>query len=530
MPVRAALLRTNAPLVVLLALPTTACDTERSSTREGTPGILLDALDEVVDDEAAFAPLVGDTEPDAIPHRYVVVLDKDAGDDDLDALMGAGAGWITTATIDHVYRNAFVGFAAELDAAEVEALRADPRVAYVEADREVWTTATWGLDRIDQDDLPLDGDYDPGPYDGTGVDAYIVDTGIRDTHVLLADHMGEGFSAVAGGTGDCDGHGTHVAGTVGGGQYGVAPGVTLHAVRVLGCDGKGSLSAVAAGLDWIAGHADGPAVVNMSLTGPGSWYTDQATRALVEAGIVVVAAAGNDNSDACGYSPARVDEVITVGASRYTDQRWGSSNWGTCVDLFAPGASITSSYIYSDASMATLSGTSMASPHVAGVVALYLQAYPDATPAQVMADLLAVAVEDKISNVAGSPNLLLSAHIPVAQPEPDPQPEPEPPTCPGCTVYAGTLDGTGAVAWQPDGSYFQLGASATLHGVLSGPADADFDLALYRWNGSDWAKVVGSESADSEESIEQPAGAGYYVWRVRSYSGAGDYSFAMNTP
>ena len=527
MPARAASLCSSSLILLALVLVPTACDTQRSTTRAGTPGIMLDALDEVSDEEAAFAPLVGESEPDAIPRRYVVVLDKDADDDDLDALLGAGAGWITTAKVDHVYRNAFAGFAAELDAGEVEALRADPRVAYVEADREVWSTATWGLDRIDQDDLPLDGDYEPGPYDGTGVDAYIVDTGIRDSHVLFADNMGEGFTAVPGGTGDCDGHGTHVAGTVGGGQYGVAPGVTLHAVRVLGCDGKGSLSAVAAGLDWIAGHADGPAVVNMSLTGPGSWYTDQATRALVEDGIVVVAAAGNDNSDACYYSPARVDEVITVGATRYNDQRWGSSNWGSCVDLFAPGASITSAYVYSDASLATLSGTSMASPHVAGVAALYLEAYPDATPAQVVADILAVAVEDKVGNPAGSPNLLLSAHIPVAEPEPEPEPGP---TCPGCTVYEGTLGATGEVNWQPDGNYFQLGAAATLHGVLSGPADADFDLALYRWDGSQWAKVVGSESADSEEAIEHPASAGYYVWRVRSYSGAGSYAFAMNTP
>ena len=295
----------------------------------------------------------------------------------------------------------------------LRALQRDKRVVYIEQDRMVsinatQTNATWGLDRVDQRDRPLDGTYS---YDasGAGVNAYIVDTGILLSHNDFAGRANAGFTAIndGNGTNDCNGHGTHVAGTVGGSTWGVAKDAELWAVRVLGCNGSGSNSGVIAGVDWVAANAQLPAVANMSLGGGSSTALDDAVRSAISAGVTFVVAAGNDNSDACSGSPNRVSEAITTGSSTSSDSRSSFSNWGSCVDIFAPGSSITSAWVNGNSSTNTISGTSMAAPHVAGAAALYLDANSSAPPSEVFNALVSNATTGRLSSLNGSPNSLL---------------------------------------------------------------------------------------------------------------------------
>ncbi len=316
------------------------------------------------------------------------------------------------------YRSALRGFVANADDKALAKLLADPRVAYVQEDGIVsiaatQTNATWGLDRVDQRDLPLNQTYN---YDTTasGVHAYVIDTGLLSTHSQFSNRVGNGWSAISDGrgTGDCNGHGTHVAGTVGGSTYGVAKGVTIHPVRVLGCDGTGSFSGIVDGIDWVASNHTKPAVANMSLGGDANQATDDAVARLVNAGVTVVVAAGNAGQNACNYSPARASVAITVGASDSQDRRSlytspQASNYGSCVDLFAPGSNIVSAGISSTTATATMGGTSMASPPVAGAAALYLANNPSATPSQVTQAILNNTTPNKISDTVGSPNKLL---------------------------------------------------------------------------------------------------------------------------
>ena len=268
-------------------------------------------------------------------------------------------------------------------------LSKDPAVAYVEQDRTVKAlgtqapTPSWGLDRIDQRDLPLNGSF-TYPNTGAGVTAYIIDTGIRTTHSDFGGRASWGTNTTGDGNNtDCNGHGTHVAGTVGGAQYGVAKGVKLIAVKVLNCAGSGSFSGVVAGIDWVTAHHQPgqPAVANMSLGASGSdAATENAVRSSIADGVTYAIASGNSNANACNFTPARVAEAITVNASTNTDARASFSNFGTCTDVFAPGQNITSAWITSDTATNTISGTSMAAPHVAGAAALVLGATPQATP------------------------------------------------------------------------------------------------------------------------------------------------------
>jgi subtilisin family serine protease len=336
--------------------------------------------------------------------------------------------------LKHVYESALQGFAATNISDDKAARLADhPNVLSIERDRvagaeDTQSPVTWGLDRIDQRDLPLSNSYTDGT-EGAGVHAYIIDTGIRRTHAEFTGRMGNGYDAVtAGGTAnDCHGHGTHVAGTVGGTTYGVADKAILHAVRVLDCNGSGSNSGVIAGVDWVKINAIKPAVANMSLGGGASSALDTAVTNSIAAGISFAVAAGNSNANACNYSPARTANAITVGSTTNTDNRSSFSNWGTCLDIFAPGSTITAAWSTSDTATNTISGTSMASPHVAGAAALYLSANKTATPQVVRDTLVNSATLNKvISAGTGSPNRLLFTGSGGQTPPPPPPPPPPP--------------------------------------------------------------------------------------------------------
>ncbi|KAJ8050717.1 hypothetical protein HOLleu_04024 [Holothuria leucospilota] len=321
---------------------------------------------------ASFAPLY--TAKERIDGSYIVVL-KDEVNLQMAISTIKNAPFFTTlgGRIDRVYGAALNGFAASLNERTLEMVRKFDFVKYVEEDQimRASAVASWGLDRIDQRDRPMDDSYSP-TYTGSGVSVYVIDTGINPTHVdfggratAASDHVALNPNGVSYGI-DCHGHGTHCAGTVGGTSYGVAKSVDLYGVRVLGCLGSGSSSGVIAGMDWVADNHVAPAVASMSLGGGASQADDDAVARLDTAGVTTVVAAGNDNDNACNYSPARAEKAYCVGATGQLDGRASYSNYGTCVEIFAPGTSITSAWYDSDTSSKTISGTSMATPHVAG--------------------------------------------------------------------------------------------------------------------------------------------------------------------
>jgi subtilisin family serine protease len=391
------------------------------------------------------AQAFGESQP--IPGRYIVVFKDSVPNPAAEAanLMRGRGG-----QVHFTYSHAIKGFAATIPHAAYQAIRMNPNVEYIEQDQTVslsatttQSNATWGLDRIDQRDLPLSNTY---MYDatGAGVYAYIIDTGIRASHSEFGGRVIAGYTAISDnrGTNDCNGHGTHVAGTVGGTVYGVAKQVKLVPVRVLDCRGSGTTSGVIAGVDYVAASLQRPAVGNMSLGGGAYKPLDDAVKGAVGQGVTMVVAAGNSNANACNYSPAREPTAVTVGATTSTDARASYSNFGNCLDLFAPGSSITSAWYSSNTATNTLSGTSMASPHVAGVAALVLQGNNAASPASVTDTILLSATPNKVTSAgSGSPNRLLYSLV-----GGDTQTN-QPPTASftfACTVLTCTFDGSGS--------------------------------------------------------------------------------------
>ncbi|MFP8883319.1 S8 family peptidase [Streptomyces mangrovi] len=357
------------------------------------------------DSARAEAPLVRVAQaPDAlaVEGSYIVTLKPGARASKL-----AGDRGIKTR---HVYSEALNGFAAKLTDGQLKALQRHSSVAAIEEDQKVAASATqysppWGLDRIDQRNLPLDGAYTYNR-NGAGVTAYIIDTGIDTSHPDFGGRASNVFDAFGGDGQDCQGHGTHVAGIVGGATYGVAKGVALRGVRVLNCQGSGTYSGVIAGFDWVRQNAVRPAVANASLGGGYSSAVNTAATNLTNSGVHLSVAAGNENQNACNVSPSSAPGVLTVAASDSSDRKASPSNWGSCTDLYAPGVSITSARM--GGGSITLTGTSMASPHAAGVAALYKSAYGEASSSTVSNWLTSNATANVISgNVSGTPNLLL---------------------------------------------------------------------------------------------------------------------------
>jgi subtilisin family serine protease len=355
--------------------------------------------------------------PDAIRNSYIVVL-KDSQVST--AAVDSAAQSLTVkhgGAVKQTWDAALRGFELSAGEATARTYAKDPRVAYVEANQTVHIMGTennppsYGLDRVDQRDLPLDHKY-TFPTTASNVHAYIIDTGIRTTHQEFGGRASVGTDTVGDGRNgqDCNGHGTHVSGTVGGSTVGLAKGVKLVAVRVLDCNGSGTNAGVIKGVDWVTKNAIKPAVANMSLGGGASAALDAAVQRSINAGVTYAIAAGNENQNACNDSPARVGAAITVGATDANDNRASFSNFGTCVDIFAPGVNIVSSFISgnSNTARATLSGTSMATPHVTGAAALLLGQNPSLSPAQVRDTLVKNSTPNKVKNPGtGSPNKLL---------------------------------------------------------------------------------------------------------------------------
>ncbi|MFI8363625.1 S8 family serine peptidase [Streptomyces sp. NPDC085612] len=369
---------------------------------------------------------------DPIPGRYLVVFKEapatpdparatvsrgPAPDSDQQAAASAAERTARThgGTVRTVYSTALRGYAADMTEAQAARVAADPAVSYVQQDGLHAVSATsqtdppWGLDRVDQRDLPLDRTY-TAARPAADVTVYLVDSGLRTTHAQFRGRASIGVDEVGDGRNgaDCTGHGTHVAGTVGGKDFGVAKGVKLVAVRVTDCRDRAATSAIIAAADWITAHAVKPAVVNMSINGGGNSAEDQAIKRSIASGVTWVVSSGNGNTDACNNSPARIGAALVVNNSTADDVRRSDSNFGPCTDLFAPGTSITSAGHQSDTADRRLSGTSMAAPHVTGAAALYLSAHPTATPAEVHSALVGAATTGRVRSAGkGTPNRLL---------------------------------------------------------------------------------------------------------------------------
>ncbi|WP_030252236.1 S8 family peptidase [Streptomyces violens] len=363
----------------------------------------------------AEGTVIGAGAKNAVQGSYLVTLKKSAG---LKAASADGRRLISAhgGTVQHTYTAALNGYSAHLSAAEARRLAADPAVDQVFQDTTVHATGTqanppsWGLDRIDQTNLPLNRSYTYPDSAGSGTTVYVIDTGVRISHQDFGGRAVNGYDAVDNDNvaQDGNGHGTHVAATAAGTSYGVAKKAKVVAVRVLNNSGSGTTAGVIAGIDWVTKNHSGPSVANMSLGGGASTALDTAVKNSIASGVTYAVAAGNSNLDANTSSPARVPEALTIGATTSTDARASYSNYGSRLDLFAPGSSITSAWRTSDTATNTISGTSMATPHVAGAAAVYLAGHPSASPAAVSSALVGGATSGVVTSPgSGSPNKLL---------------------------------------------------------------------------------------------------------------------------
>jgi subtilisin family serine protease len=446
--------------------------------------------------------------------RYIVVLHS--GTSDIPGVarrLAARSG----GSVGFVYEHALPGFSIRVPGAAVEALARNPEVARVVPDHEVRASevqlsATWGLDRIDQRVLPLDNTY---RYDvtGAGVTAYIFDSGIRFDHQEFGGRAVPGFDGVGDGMngGDCDGHGTHVAGTIGGRTYGVAKQVRLVSVRVLGCNGVGYASSVYAGIDWVIQNNRGPAVANFSIGGARDETYNQVMRKLLSAGIQASIAAGNATRDACLDSPGSTTEAVTVGATNATDGRAAFSNYGNCVDVFAPGNAITSADAAGSTTARLMSGTSSAAPHVAGVMALWLQQTPGLTPAQLHTLVVSNATPNAVSNaLTPGAALLFALRDPALDPAPAPAPAPSaaPPAAPSNAALRLVALNRVDLSWTDNAS-----------------DETSFQIERREGAGA-WAPLatVGTNvTSYSDQSVVRDRS---YTYRVRAASAAGTSAFS----
>lgn len=487
----------------------------------------------VVSPTAVAAPppsptVQGTSNPGAIAGEYIVVLK-----DQKQGAAGAKASARSMASkhggrVKHVYSTALDGYSASMSKAQATALAADPGVASVEQAFTVKAIDTqsnppsWGLDRLDQADTPLDSRYSYPGNAGQGAHVYVVDSGVNLGHTEFSGRTGNGYDFVDydSNPADCNGHGTHVAGTAAGTRYGVAKRATVHAVRVLDCGGSGSNADIIAGIDWVRANAVKPAVVNYSI-GCSSRCTssamDNAVTSLLNSGVMFVQAGGNGNDDACYYSPQHVNGTLTIGNSTISDAKASSSAWGSCVDLFAPGTNITSSWYTSSTAYNTISGTSMASPHVAGAVALYLGANPSASPSQVASAIINNSKSSTLTGIpSGTPNRLLNTQFLLGGTTPPPST--------GCSGMTTSRTGTLSRGYYVNLPSFTDSTAGTMTVCLDGPTGTDFDVVLQKLSGSSWTTVARGETPNPDERFTYTNTAGTYRLVVTAYSGSGSYT------